>query len=214
MNALMVSTHGLLSYLFFASITGVVLVSLAWVLIKLAKIKAPIYKHHAWLFCLISTVLLPLVCLFGPKLTLAILSPQPSETLAMQPIMPKALNTTTLVTDVPKKNVVFTQEVQTSVSAISVPQAQYPTFTIKSVLAMVWLVGAAFMSLRLVVGWFALRRICMSAEPVSETEHYHIRRVRILVTPHIDVPVCFGLLRGTILLQERCTNMPQARNWR
>lgn len=73
-------------------------------------------------------------------------------------------------------------------------------FTTKNILAVLWLTGVILMVARLMTGWYRLRRICLSAEAVSENSGLGNRNVRILLTSQVQGPVCFGLFRGAILL--------------
>ena len=72
-NILTLFADGIINYLLFTSVIAAVLTSLAWGIIKLAKIQAPVYRHQVWLYCLVGIIFLPAICLYGPKLTLAVL---------------------------------------------------------------------------------------------------------------------------------------------
>ena len=93
-NILTLFANGIINYLLFTSVTAAVLTSLAWGIIKIARIQAPVYRHQVWLYCLIGIIFLPAICMYGPKLTLAVL---PAHTQAHE----VAVDTDGLVLDVP-----------------------------------------------------------------------------------------------------------------
>ena len=61
-------------YLLVGSVTAMILVVLAWVIIKVGRIKAPVYRHMIWLYSLTGIAILPLIWLHGPKLRVAVLN--------------------------------------------------------------------------------------------------------------------------------------------
>ncbi len=68
-----------------------------------------------------------------------------------------------------------------------------------------WLAGVAFMLIRLAVGWYRLRRICLAATPASERQARHNldgHRLPVRLTRQLHGPVCFGLFRPVVLLPE------------
>jgi beta-lactamase regulating signal transducer with metallopeptidase domain len=175
---------GIINYLLVASVIAAVLTPLAWGIIKVAKIRAPIHRHMVWLYLLIGIMLLPAFWLYGPKLTLAVF---PAQVEPAQDA-PAEIHSLGLISE------------ETPVAAHASPSRPFP---LKAVLACGWLVGIVFMLARLFVGWYRLRRICLSAEHISQNEHFGNmdgRRLRILLTSQVGSPVCFGIFKPVIIL--------------
>ena len=76
---------GLVRYLQAASLAAVLLTLLVWLIIKAARVKAPVYSHMLWLCALVCVLTLPAIWLPGPRLTLAVLAPEPTLADAMTP---------------------------------------------------------------------------------------------------------------------------------
>src|SRR5512139_183568 len=72
------SAEAAVRYLLIGSAAAAILVPLAWLAIRTARLRAPVYRHTIWLYCLIGAAALPALCLCGPKLTLPVL-PAPSQ---------------------------------------------------------------------------------------------------------------------------------------
>ena len=202
-NILTLIAEQIVNYLLAASMTAAVLTTLAWVIIKAAKIRAPIYRHMLWLYLLIGVVILPAIWVYGPKLTVAVLPAQAEPAKAV-----------TLPTDA-DHTVELAQNMSpethspklTSAETPVVVQASSPhPFPLKTVLAGLWLIGIVLMFTRLAVGWYRLRRICLAAEPLLQNNRFantDERNLRILLTSQIDGPVCFGLLQPVIILPRK-----------
>ena len=75
-NILNLFANGIVNYLLLGSVVAALLTLLAWGIIRVAKIRAPIYRHMIWLYLLMGIVVLPAIWLGGPKLTLAVLPAQ------------------------------------------------------------------------------------------------------------------------------------------
>ncbi|MHC5058878.1 MAG: M56 family metallopeptidase, partial [Planctomycetota bacterium] len=195
-NILTSFADGIINCLLFTSVTAAVLTSLAWGIIKLARIQAPVYRHEIWLYCLIGVVFLPAICLYGPKLTLTVLPAHPRATEV-------AVDTDGIVLDIPVVEE-LSDEIYSPISAYIETTAEdnhmQQTLTTKSILAVLWLAGVFLMVTRLIVGWYRLRRVYSSAEAVSGKGRLKNRNIRILLTSQVRGPVCFGLFRGIILL--------------
>ena len=186
-----------LRYLVVGSVAALVLVLLALAFLKAARIRTPVYRHMVWLYCLIGIVGLPLIWLYGPKLTLAIL-PARAETHAALasplagPEMEESFSDARLTPARPL--------------ATGTPSArQEPILSWKTATAAVWLLGFSIMLTRLAVGWLRLRRICRSALPLQRSEcpvGWASPKLRLCLTPQLQGPVCFGVFRPIILLPQ------------
>ena len=67
------SADAAVRYLLIGSIAAAILVPLAWLTLRATRLRAPVYRHMVWLYCLIGTVALPAIWLHGPKLMLPVL---------------------------------------------------------------------------------------------------------------------------------------------
>ncbi len=198
-NILNLFANGIVNYLLFGSVVAALLTLLAWGFIRVAKVRAPIYRHMIWLYLLMGILVLPAIWLGGPKLTLAVL-----------PAKVEPLKTEVLEMDVGSA-VKLEQNTPDEIHSPSLKRREMPVetnpaaraFPIRAVLAGMWLVGVVFVLARLAVGWYRLRRIRLSTAPVSQNERIadlEGQKLRILVTSRVRGPVCFGLLRPVILL--------------
>ena len=77
--------EGVVRYLLAASVAGALLTLLVWLIIKIAKIEAPVYRHMLWLCTLVCVVALPAIGLHGPRLPLEVLAPEVELTKVMTP---------------------------------------------------------------------------------------------------------------------------------
>jgi beta-lactamase regulating signal transducer with metallopeptidase domain len=193
----------IVNYLLVGSVTAAMLIPLAWAIIKLGRIRAPVYRQMLWLYCLIGISLLPAVWLSGPKLTLAVLPAQvrPAE-VAGSPVV-DSTQSAGPVGSVPVESYLPTPTHPQRLSPTSSTARAFPT---SLVLTALWLAGTAFMLARLGVGWHRLRRICLSAKPLPQNRCFEDtsgRRLRILVTSQVGSPACFGVLRPAIILPQR-----------
>ncbi len=78
-----------------------------------------------------------------------------------------------------------------------------PKATVRAILAGIWFVGTALMLMRLAAAWYRIRRICRSAEQISQSADFAKlsgKKTRILLTSEVSSPVCLGLLRSVIIL--------------
>jgi beta-lactamase regulating signal transducer with metallopeptidase domain/protocatechuate 3,4-dioxygenase beta subunit len=201
-NVLYPLASRILDYLLFASLLAFVFTSLVSVTIKIAGIRAPIYRYMVWKYALIGVVVFPALWLNGPILSLKIL---PAENRSAGIVSPEM--------DTPQ-DVVIAQNPSTdddsprliseeaAVRDHTILPRPFPT---KAMLAGIWLYGAILMLIRLFVGWFRLRRIYFSAEPLSGNSRLEIKdggRLKILMTSQVNSPVCFGLWQPVILLPQ------------
>ncbi|MHC4659642.1 MAG: M56 family metallopeptidase, partial [Planctomycetota bacterium] len=203
-NAITSSADAIVQYLLVASVTAAVLTPLAWGIAKVVKVRAPVYRQLLWLYCLIGIAVLPVVWLYGPKLTLAILPAEVEQLEAVNALEVDSTHKPGLV-ESPSDESYLLKPTDVEMSAPTNVEEGQP-FPANIVLAALWLTGTIPMLARLCAGWYRLRRICVSAMPVSQDNRFgnidgHI--LKILVTSQIEGPVCFGVLRPIIMLPRR-----------
>ena len=194
-------TNGIISYLLVASVVATVLTVLVWVIIKLTKMRTPVYRYMIWLATLTIIITLPVIWLNGPKLTLEI-----------PPVHTQSVETATLpqveIAPIPQiaRNIPVEEYSSTSTNTqqpISIETNRISSISLKTVLALMWLAGITFMFVRLFAGWLGLQRICLSAKPLSENERFSKmsgRKLKVLLTSQVDSPVCFGVFKPVIIL--------------
>ncbi len=204
-NILNLFTNGVLNYLFLASLLAVVLTVFLSLLIKVARIRAPVYLHMIWQYALIGIILFPAIWLYGPRLTFDIL---PAANPPSQIIVPEMDRPDIILAQAPAAGKNLPEPVSTE--AIIMDRATSPRpFPLKVMLVGIWFYGSILMLLRLCIGWYRLRRICLSAEPVPENsrlENGYGRKLRILLTSQVNGPGCFGLWQPVILLPREMYN--------
>ena len=184
-------------YLLIGSVAALILVLLAGVILKAARIQTPVYRHLIWLYCLIGAVVLPLLWRAGRKMTLAILPSRVQASLPAVPLRGDNHAGATAIEEFP----VATANTEPQSATPAKPQA----IGWKTAVAGAWLAGFAFMLTRLAAGWYRLRRICLSATPTSQRQERHSldgRKLIVRLTRQLHGPVCFGLFRPVILLPE------------
>ncbi len=199
-------------YLLVASVIAAGLTVLAWLIIRLGRVRTSVYRHTVWLWCLVGIAVLPPLWLHGPKLSLAVLpaeispvEPKPSAERVAAPAPMSRVTETVL----PPRAVVSEQPALPAAQGVAaVAPAKRPTVTAKTFLAGLWLLGFIVMLARLAVGWHRLGRIRRLATPVTRESRWLARRrprTRILLSSQINGPVCFGILHPTIILpRELC----------
>lgn len=181
MNSILTITmNAVIDYLLLVSVIAVLLVGVAWCIIKLARIKAPVNLHMVWLFTLITVVILPALWLYGPKLPISILS---VENPFVEGILLRPVN---INSGMPNE-----------------PFSLMALFSGKNIIVWLWSAGFIFLSTRLIVSGYRLSGIISSSIPVSGDilpANFFTKKVKLLRTPHLDSPVCLGLTRPLILL--------------
>jgi beta-lactamase regulating signal transducer with metallopeptidase domain/protocatechuate 3,4-dioxygenase beta subunit len=212
----MISTlaEAALRYLLVGSVVAAILVPLAWLAVRVTRLRAPVYRHALWLYCLVGTVMLPALSLHGPKLLLPVLPAraQVHET----PPLPQARAERVQPGDTP-----ISAQTPAPVAVLSVqepppaPVAQGPPrpasarvsrASWKIAVAGAWLVGLAVVLMRLGVGWrrlWDIYRSAVSVDPGELAGDLSRRGLEIRLTEHLPGPVCFGVLRPVILLPRR-----------
>jgi len=202
-------TDGIVRYLLVASVAGVLLTLLVWLIIKVARIEAPVHRHMLWLCALVSVVALPAIGLHGPRLTLEVLAPEGQPAKATTPEVHHGDDAGPVRYATTQINSPASASAETAAVGDTNPSRPFP---VREVLAGLWLVGIIFMLTRLLVGWLRLRRICLSADPVSGNGHFEKMcrgRSKVLLTSQVDGPVCLGILQPVILLpREMYDNAP------
>ena len=115
--------------------------------------RASVYRHLIWIYCLIGIVTLPVLWLYGPKLTLAIL-PAPTEVVEVTRPAVVAGGTEEMIFQESSSENQIPQPQPSVVSNNVLPPAQpFPTSTL---LAAIWLGGILFMLARLSIAWIVI----------------------------------------------------------
>lgn len=190
-------------YLLSASMAALVLVAVAWGLVKMRRVESSANRHMIWLFALVAIVILPAIWLHGPKLRLTVLPAGSSvvET-ASQPVNvdftagPMVKSGSDASVGLPAENVA--PEVDAS------PSFRLPP--IMTLLAIGWGTGFLLMLIRLAVGGVKLRHLLRTAEAAPDTMGFDTggrRRIDLRLSSKVDCPVCFGLLRPVILMPKK-----------
>ena len=208
-NTSILITDGIVRYLLAASAAGILLTLLIWLVIKVARIQAPVHRHMLWLGALICVVTLPTIGLYGPRLTLEVFAPEVQPDRATTPQIHPGDDVALADHTMTQVNTPTSASVETTAVNDANPSRPFP---IREVLVGLWLVGIVFMLTRLVVGWLRLRRICRSADPVCGNGHFEKMcrgKSKVLLTSQVDGPVCLGILQAVILLpREMYNNAP------
>ena len=198
-------------YLIVGSVAAAILVPLAWLMLRTMRLRAPVYRHAIWFYCLIGTVAIPVLWLHGPKLMLPVLPAraQADEVPALPQSRPQPL-TPSEAAVLPQARIqdVAPPAQQVTPAPIEIVSPRHPVLPVneiswKVVVAGVWLIGFAIMLVRLGIGWRRLRSICRSATPIELDEpagELSGRRLEIRLTGQLQGPVCLGILRPIILL--------------
>ena len=199
-NILTLFTGEMIDYLYLASLVAIIATLLLIAFIKIAKIRAPIYRYMIWQYVLIGIVVFPVIWLFGPKLTFEIMPANNRYTktiLALEILVSHdAVNPQDLTID---PHSYTPESAEATLASHAIPSRPFP---VKMLLAGIWGWGMIIMLIRLCVGWFRLRRICRSADPVENCLLVSLYgdRLRILLSSHMKGPVCVGLWHPVILL--------------
>ena len=205
MNELLYAiSNSITDFLQTASIVAVALTITAGLIIKIGRLRTAVYRHLIWLYCLIGIVIVPLLWLYGPKLTLAILPPQAEQNSMTQPFETIASPATQLAVE---PEPVWMKDEPVNESPITPQAAEFATelrpFPFKPVIAAVWLCGLVLMLLRLTVGWLQLQRFSHRTVRISDEQSLaipHPNTAQLRVSSDVISPVCYGLLRPVILL--------------
>ena len=212
------SADAAVRYLLVGSAAAAILVPLAWLILRTTRLRAPVYRHTIWLYCLIGTVALPAIWLHGPKFMLPVLPAHAQVSESPDLAQPPA------------------QRLQAS-EGLSVPPQTRKEITVppaengppghsalhagviswKVLVAGVWLAGFSVMLARLAVGWLRLRSIRRSATPIEPGELVDDlagHRLEIHLTDQLPGPVCLGILRPVVLLPRRMYHDASAQDLR
>lgn len=201
-SSLIFITSGIVDYLFFTSLMAAILIIIAWGIIKLGKIRAPVYHYLIWLCALIAVLVLPPTWLYGPKIPIALLPNQTHSEIAITQQtnpQPAAL----LAEYAPFE----TQSPEQSTATLSMenPENPKPSIPMKTILSCLWFAGFLFMLTRLLIGWYRTKRLVQNAESVSDplTElNISTHGGKVLLSKHVDSPMYFGFFRPVILFPE------------
>ncbi len=191
------------TYLLAASTAAAALPVLAWLVIKVGRIRTAVYRHAIWLTCTVGILLVPPLWLYAPKLKLAILPAAKQVAPPIKPLLPEP--DLSLSPHTPHPTPETAASPHPSLPQLVAAPASEP-FPLRPIVAGVWLVGAAIMLVRLGIGWRRVARICRSATPLTEPESLDglpLRGVRVLVSGQVPSPVCFGVFRPVIVMPQR-----------
>ncbi|MHC4155226.1 MAG: M56 family metallopeptidase [Planctomycetota bacterium] len=199
-------TQAIIHYLFVGSVTAAVLVPATWGVIKGLRIRGPVYRQLLWLYCLIGIAAVPVIWLHAPKLTLAVLPAEvpPAEATISPAVLSNTAGGDYLARADADPMLFQNPALENKVNAQKknlAPRAH--AVTAKTLLVALWLGGFAFMLVRLFVGWYRLRRICLSARSVARDKRVPDlagQKLRLLVTSKVGSPACFGILRPSVIL--------------
>jgi len=201
-NILTLFVGGIIDYLLLASLLAAILTPLVGTMIKVARIRAPIYRHMIWLYALIGVVVFPAIWLYGPILTFEILPAEDQPAKAITPEMSSRYDVKLAQGEPTEMHSPRLISTEAAVMDHAIPPRPFP---VRAVSAGMWLVGIVFMLTRLFIGWLRLHRICLSAKPVSGNGGFENRyggRLKVLLTSQVDGPVCFGILQPVIILPQ------------
>lgn len=199
-------TNGWLHYLIVGSIAAFVIVLIAMFILKVLRIRKPLYRHMIWLYCLVGIIVLPMIWLYGPKLKVPILPARSGIDVSFR------LPATEPDIDSLSYDIGLTH----SDSIVPLEHTEH-IVSWKTAVVTIWFIGFFIMLTRLAVGWSHLRRICRSAKPIQVSEsHADLAnlRIRLCLTSELDGPVCFGVFQPIIILPEEMYNSGNSDNIR
>ena len=207
MNSILIFfISGVANYVLYASIIAAALVAIAWGIIKLGRIRGPVYRHMIWLWTLLFVLILPVIRLHVPKVPIAVLPSQTQSEISLT----QRINIEPSTAPAEIK----TLEIQSSTPAdppsiVKVNQTPFASTPFESILVYPWSIGFLFMLTRLFTGWYRMKRIVQNAEPVPDLHpklNLSTYGFELLLSQHVDSPLCFGLFRPVILLPKHIMN--------
>jgi TonB family protein len=181
-SVLSIAINVIFDFLVIETVIAAVLVGIAWGMIRLGRIKAPVHRHMVWLFTLIAIVIMPVLWLYTPKLTLSILPIQ-------NPI-----------------GAILLQEADFLSAWLADDYSYRALFSGINMIVWLWCAGFLFLTTRLILSGYRLSRIIDSSTLVSDDilpKKVLAGKIKLLLTSQVDSPVCLGLLRPLILLPEQ-----------
>jgi beta-lactamase regulating signal transducer with metallopeptidase domain len=206
-STLMSFASGLTDYLLYASIIAAVLITIAWSVIKLGRVKAPVYNHMVWLCTLFAVLILPIVFLYAPKVAVPVLPAQPKTSVALT-----QGNNTYASSGLIEDRRLGIHPSGPSVNALPVEShKKLPALiSVKNILACLWAVGFLFMLVRFLIDWYRVKRIMRLSEPLPGDllpRDIFPTRLKLLLSAQIGGPLCLGIFRPVILLPKKmCSN--------
>jgi ankyrin repeat protein/beta-lactamase regulating signal transducer with metallopeptidase domain len=206
-STLMSFASGLTDYLLYASIIAAVLVTIAWSIIKLGRVKAPVYNHMIWLCTLFAVLVLPVVFLYAPKVAVPVLPAHPKTIIALT-----QRNITYASSGIIEERLLDLQP--SGPSATALPSESHgkllALISLKNILACLWTIGFLFMLVRFLIDWHRIKRIMRLAEPLPGDllpRDIFPTRLKLLLSAQIGGPLCLGFYRPVILLPKKmCSN--------
>jgi beta-lactamase regulating signal transducer with metallopeptidase domain len=203
-DAIIPLTNVVLNYLGVASVIAACVTPLIWGVIKILKVRTPVYRHMIWQYALIAIIALPVIWLYGPRLKAS--------------YFPAAVQSTISAISSAQHQFIMAEPDQNrpaenaargwlpSDSPVSAQDKSLRSLPMKTFLAGMWIAGVIFMLGRLFKSWRQLGRMVRSAEPTdAHLRFQNVRsgRLKVLSTHRIQSPVCLGLWRPVILLPQQ-----------
>jgi len=192
----------LLTALSEASVRVVLVAALVAILLRLLHVRSSRARHAAWTTVLVAMLVLPL-SFFAPRVPV----PVPVPNAAQVPLSTIA-DVWTAPVDIPDHDgaVAASSEARANRSLVfdpATPQVRSPRIPWLPITAIVYLAGAAWFGLRLLVGVMGARRLVRASSFAFTTE----RAIPVHVSPAIATPVTVGILHPRVLLP------PTSREW-
>ena len=197
----------IVSLLLVGTATATILVPAAWCFAKTCRLEAPVYRQMLWMYCLVGITLTPVLWLYMPKLTLEILPAKQNRGIIVQTSAVAENSHDIMANEAPVAYAPMAA--QPRVNFLSIESSGVDSKLFKVAIAAIWLSVALLIFLRLVFGRLSLEKLCAVATPIQRDNRFHpigCEGIRLLVSEHIQGPVCFGLLRPTIILPQLIYN--------
>src|SRR5262245_5160252 len=184
------------------------LLALAWLALKICRMKSPALRHQVWLFGLVAVATLPLSSLAiqrfpslrpaSPALNYVVEAPQVVIDFASQP------SAQTLPEVAPEKAATVSP-IKAPAKAPAAPPLLFPAFF--AALFVAWMTGALITLARSIKNHLGVRRALNRAQSVrpadlgcDESALSAMGKVSIRLTTEIHSPILFGVFRPTVLL--------------
>ncbi len=170
---------------------GLVLLTCAWLVLKVARFKSPGQRYQIWLLSLVALALLPLA------------SPLVQSLPAVRP----SNSALSFAIEGPRKMVNLVSA-PTTITSIPAPATKEPFGSsvlklVRPVLFMVWLTGALIVLTRLIKGQTSLWLMLKRARPISSIEvdlPMSDPTIRLRISNEIDSPLLCGIFRPIVIL--------------
>lgn len=193
----------LLRYLLTASVVAVLLPAVGWLVVSCCRLRLAIYRHIVWSWCLAGIVILPILWLYVPKMSVAVL---PDRAAKVVSVVSQGVDVAPLLlaNPQPRRSTSVVSAVESPPNTLS--PAPVASVSWAEVFVMAWLAGTTIMLARIALGMRQLARIASRAEVIDRPASHPAfpkATVRVLLSDAVTGPICFGLLRPGILLPRR-----------